>query len=218
MRYHDTVVLLATRGLVFTQTIEYLLKNGLTNIILTHDLPIPEAQNWMVDHLNENWTYYGKPEYLFFIEEDIVPPPHAYEMLREALEKDSQAGIACIDYALQGGQSTVQRSKETNDVLFCALGCTLVKAEVFTEISKPYFRTDKALRANDLEWIDIPKNTLYGMLDVWFTWQVRQAGYKIVKVGGECTHLKVQEYAAPGTNDGCHTITTKGEVTHHMTL
>lgn len=208
-------VILATRGLVFTE-VENAIDRNLVQynykVYRSSSLPIPESQNYLVEEaLKDN------PTYLFFVEEDTVMPEHAFINLVKA-----NADIACIDYGVEGW-GCVTRSKETNEVLWCGFGCTLVKKEVFDRLDKPYFRTDKALLLNDWDtnkenWVDVPLEKRYGGQDIWFCMQARKKGCTIIQVNGECKHLRLDAIGQKEINNGLHQISQKKIIEKHQII
>lgn len=196
-------IILATRGTVFTEVesaIEKMRKLHFLMVFRSFDKPIPDAQNYLVEQALEL-----SPTHLLFIEEDTVPPEGALERLLAA-----NSDIACIDYGVNGW-SCVAREKTTNEVLWCGLGCTLVKRTVFDKLEKPWFRTDKSLRLNDWQWVENPYK--YGGLDIWFCTQAKNTGFSITQVGGECKHLRLDELGKAETNGGLHRISEKEKIT-----
>lgn len=152
--------------------------------------------------------------HLMFVEEDTVMPDGGFERLLAA-----NADIACIDYAV-AGYSCITRDKNTNEVLWCGLGCTLVKREVFDTLEKPYFRSDKALLLNDwpnITWID-PGAQAYGGQDIYFCMTAREKGFKIEQVEGEAEHLKLNNLGRSEVNKGLHVISRKEKISKHQTL
>jgi hypothetical protein len=205
-------IILPTRGMVFTEVEDSISRNLDKYNYKTYrsfDLEIPECQNVLVDKALADGC-----KNLLFIEEDTVLPDGALELM---LEADSD--IACVDYSV-AGYSCITRSKDTNDILWCGLGCTLVKAEVFVKLEKPYFRSDKALLLNDwpnLTWIDAGKQA-YGGQDIYFCMQARDKGFKIKQVAGECKHLKLEALGKREINKGLHIILEKPRISKKQTL
>lgn len=209
-------IILPTRGMVFTRVeeeIEKLRKDYDIEVYRSHDLPIPEGHNY----LTEKALGDGK-EVLFYIEEDNVPPTGALEKLL-AVTKD--ADIACIDYGVSGWGCVTRNIK--GEILWCGLGTTLIKRQVFETLERPYFRVDKVLRQNDWKWIDLPEDYIktkqYGSLDIWFCCQARAKGFKIVQVDGEeSTHLQLDKLGERGTNHGCHLISERPKIEKRQVL
>ena len=207
-------VILATRGLVFTeveQAIADNLKNYDYKVFRSFTLPIPDCQNELVEQaLKEN------PSYLLFVEEDTVMPEYAFVNMVKA-----NADIACIDYGV-ASWGCVTRLKDTKEILWCGLGCTLIKREVFEVLEKPYFRIDKALRLNDFPkeevWTDIPPQKSYGGQDIWFCMQARKKGFRIEQIEGECKHLKLEALGTAELNHGLHQIVQKPVITKRQEL
>ena len=207
-------VVLPTRGLIFTEVMEQLEKIRHTSIrmnetvdmhiFFSKDLGIPDALKTLVDR-----ALAINPEYLLFIEEDTVPPDEALRFLVNA-----EADVAFIDYSVNGWACSATYT--TGEILWCGLGCTLVRASVFQELPRPYFRTDKSLSLNEetyFQWKDIPNK--YGGQDIWFFTQVREAGFSLVKVSGECRHLRLVSLARLGVNNGRHVIAPKPTIVNY---
>lgn len=207
-------IILPTRGLVFTQVeqrIEEFRKDYEITVYRSHNLPIPSGHN----NLTENALGDGN-KYLFFIEEDTIPPARAIEKLLAA-----DSGIACIDYGVSGW-GCITKNKQ-GEILWCGLGCTLIKREVFEALEKPYFRTDKVLRLNDMTWQDLPQsyieNKNYGGLDIWFCSKAREKGFKVVQVEGEeADHLQLLNLGEKGKNHGLHEIGPKPKISKHQVI
>ena len=184
-----------TRGLIFTEVVTSI--GDVEQVIFSHDLTIPEAHNRLTKAALSD-----KPDYILFIEEDTVLPRGGLQLLLK-----ENADIACIDYAV-GGWGCVTKN-QWGDILWCGLGSTLIRREVFEALPYPWFRSDKQLRLNDYTWIDAPVNS-YGGQDIWFCLQARKAGFKIKQVEGvEARHLKLDRLGTAEINHGLHEISPK---------
>lgn len=204
-------VILPSRGLIFAEVIDSVLKNlrGLDYRLYTSwNLTIPDCVNTLVEQaLQENMTHF------LFIEEDTVMPEHGFRNLFR-----TDADIACIDYGV-AGYSCITRDSNTNEILWCGLGSTLVKRKVFDTLEKPYFRSDVQLLLNNYpkeEWIPASRDA-YGGHDIYFCVKARKAGFQIVQVPGECKHLKLDSLGKPEINKGLHVISQKPKITKHQT-
>ena len=205
-------VCIPSRGLIFAE-VEDALSRELTiwssKIYRSFTLPIPDSHNSLVEK-----ALADKCKWILFIEEDTVIPEGG---LRKLLEAD--ADIACIDYSV-AGYSCITRDKNTNEILWCGMGCTLVKSKVFAKLEKPYFRSDKLLLLNswpNVEWIDAGAQG-YGGQDIYFCMMARKAGFKIEQVEGECKHLKLEELGKREINKGLHKIVQKEPINKHQIL
>jgi hypothetical protein len=178
-------------------------------IYFSHNLKIPDSQNFLVDQaLKGDYTH------LLFIEEDTVMPEKA---VRDMLALD--ADVACIDYGV-AGYSCLTKDGNTGEILWCGLGCTLIKREVFDSLEKPYFRSDKALLLNnwpEVQWIDAGKQA-YGLQDIWFFMQAREKGYTIKQAEGECRHLQLESLGKREINNGLHVIKQKPKISKYQVL
>lgn len=212
-------IILPTRGLAFTKVliaIEALRKNHDLRVYYSHDLPIPDGHNELTKK-----ALADDCEYILIIEEDTVPPTGALEKL---LAVDSD--IAAIDYGVSGWGCITKNSK--GEVLWCGLGCTLVKRHVFEKMTYPYFRADMSLnletdeQGNSIikEWRKLPAEYIrtkqYGSLDIWFCCEARRLGFTITQVEGECEHLELVELGKRETNHGIHTIQAKAKITKNQ--
>ena len=143
----------------------------------SHDLPIPNSFNEVAANaLEYPW------ESAWFVEEDVVVPRGA---LREM--QWLQADIAAVDYMLKTDPPTLSHRTIDDRVVFVALGCTLVRREVFEALDRPWFRDDKILIATrggkPERWLlsldDRPKEMKYGNQDVYFCVKALEAGFSI---------------------------------------
>lgn len=205
-------VILCTRGLVFT-SVENAISGNLAGfnhkIFRSHDLKIPDSQNYLLEQaIQEDFTHF------LFVEEDTVMPRYAVaDMLLQ------NSAITCVDYGV-AGYSCITRDKATGEILWCGLGCTLVKREVFTKLEKPYFRSDKALLLNDwpeIKWIEAGAQA-YGGQDIWFCTHAREKGFQITQVKGECQHLQLDALGRREINNGLHQISQKPTISTNTVL
>lgn len=201
---NDIAIILPTRGFIFTEVamaIENMRHNTWMRIrvYMSHNRPIPCGINELVDEALQD----PNTSHLLFIEEDTVPPAHALNKLIQTI-----ADISFIDYGVNGWSCSA-RHHDTGNILWCGLGCTLVKRHVFKELDKPYFRTDKKFRLNTCEWVDAVGTNIYGGQDIWFFLHAREKGFKIEQIEGECKHLKLDSLGQVEINKGIHTISQK---------
>lgn len=170
-----------TRGMICAETIRGLNKNNLDGFLTIIGLPIPDAQNEAVRRALKN-----KPSHILFIEDDTVIPDGALEKM---LEMDED--IVTVEYPMDNGYSTI--TKQGDEILWCGLGCTLIKKEVFDKVSQPYFETNYSWRIHTpfrLERISNPSK--YGGQDINFFMKCRKQGIRIAQLEGfEAKHLRV---------------------------
>lgn len=200
-------LILPSRGLVFAEVLESLFDNlqGYDyKIYQAIGLPIPDCQNIPVERALADGC-----SHLWFVEDDTVPPKGILEKLLS-----SGGDITAVDYAVNGW-GCITRDKINGEIVWCGLGCTLVKSSVFKEIERPYFRDDQQLRLNDMKWIPAPKNR-YGGQDIWFCMKALEKGFKIVQIQGECKHLKLDALGTPEQNNGAHKISVKSKIEKHQ--
>lgn len=204
-------VVLPSRGLIFAEVEQALsdnLKGYPYRTYRSFTLPIPDCQNYLTD-----LALTDHPDYILYVEEDTVMPDGAVDDM--IMQK---ADIACIDYSVNGYSCITKDQKGTP--LWCGLGCTLVKREVFDKLEKPYFRSDKLLLLNswpNIEWIDAGAQG-YGGQDIYFCVKAREAGFTIKQVKGEAKHLKLEELGRREVNNGLHIISQKEKINKYQIL
>lgn len=187
------IAVVCTRGVIFAKTIKSLQSNGIDGFLVIDSLGIPDAQNEAVkEALKTECTH------IWFVEDDM-------EFMSGTLQKllDTQAPIACADYPVDNGYSTIHREGEL--IKNCGLGCTLINRDVFEKLDYPWFRTDKSISAKDGSVLDQPYK--YGGQDIWFGRMAREAGYTIKQTEGlEVSHLRCAELSRNENNNGCYQI------------
>jgi hypothetical protein len=202
-------VVLPTRGLVYTKVEQAIEEMGSgIRVYRSWNLPIPDGHNQLAKQALEEGN-----DLVFFIEEDTVPPKGGLEKL---LQADSD--IACMDYGISGWGCVTKNPK--GEILWCGLGCTLVKRKVLEKMTYPYFRADMSLRLNDWTWQELPeqyiKTKQYGSLDIWFCTQARKLGFTIKQVEGECEHLELVALGEREKNHGLHIINTRPKISKNQ--
>ena len=210
-------VLTPTRGLIHSRTIETVEKN-LEKIkeheskkFFTHDRPIPDAQNELVKKALK-WG----ADYLWFVEEDnLIPSGTLLKMLNAIQTHD--CGVVAVDYPV-GSKNYSTISRKNGRILWCALGCTLVKRDIFKQLKKPWFRTDRTFRILskdplELEEQEVPNK--YGGHDIWFGMSLNKLGIQIYQLPKVVAgHMKMEEAGKPGLNKGAHKIKILDKIDH----
>lgn len=205
-------VCIASRGLVHSRTIESVLKNVQDNwkLFFTHDQPIPDAQNSLVKKALE-WG----ADYLWFVEEDMLTPERT---LKEMLKEDKE--VIALDYPV-GEKRYSCIARKNGEILWCGLGCTLIKREVFEKIGEPYFEADKTVRitSHDPFEYEIDENTpyKYGGHDILFGIKIREKGVEISQLEGTAGHIKPVTEGTQGSNTGTHEFEVWNEIKNYQT-
>ena len=209
--------LIASRGLVHSRTMDCVVKNlkdievypNDHEILLTHDLSIPDAQNWLVEEaLETDCTHF------WFVEEDnTFPTGILFKMILE------DEPVVALDYPVGKKQySTIMRKDD--EIYWCGLGCTLIKREVFQQIGNPWFRTDKTWRitnAKKMEMVEEDVPNKYGGHDINFGMECRRLGIPIHSVDGIVGgHLEVIHDSTPGRNKGVHRIVEHNTISNYQ--
>lgn len=203
---------LPTRATLFTEVLESIERErGVYGIALfpSHDLPVPDAFNILTEKALKSGC-----EYIWFIEEDTVPPKNCLSSMLRALDSNRNAGAAIVEYPLFGGHSTLVQNERTKENMWSGLGCTLIPSWIFREMKKPWFRSDLAFLINKEAWETVDPAKQYGLYDVRFFCEMRKLGYSIVQVPGVCRHLQLQKTGATQNNQATHVVSLKSEEIH----
>lgn len=191
-------VLIPTRGTLFTQTVAAL-DRELTPYVhvrfYTTDLPIPDCRNALMEQAMTSglpFTHY------LMVDDDVIIPSGG---LQAMLDLDSE--VVVIDYPAHytgtyANSGNVSFTDETrSEILWAGLGCTLVKASVFEELKKPYFRSGGQL----YDKLPNGRKILYGARvshggeDFEFYQDCRKLGIKLKQVDGMVAgHAKIMRH------------------------
>lgn len=163
------------------------------NTAHTWKAPIAEARNYFAEQAIEQ-----KARYLFFLDEDVVPPGHALRQLIYILDTHPDVmiagGIYChksppampmVFRGLGQGPYLDWKAGEMFEVDAIAMGCTLIRTDVFQHLPKPWFKT-----VDDLSkfWDGIAKAEVWTE-DMYLCDLVKKAGFKIIADGSVlCGH------------------------------
>lgn len=221
---------LPSRGLVHSRTLEAVLaaldvareRIRCVGWFLTHDLPIPDCHETTAER-----ALAAGADYLWFVEEDMVPPPDALLLLLSTADTTG-AGIVTIDYPISEHptQSAIMH-KANGSVFWCGLGCTLVHRDVFALLARPWFRSSHPgvmIRhgAHDpWHWEDLPPHAAnvfaYGGQDVWLCYQALLAGITIAEVPNMVAgHARLRSWGERQTNQGAHTVDVLTRIERNM--
>lgn len=219
-------VVTPSRGLVHSRTIEAVMSNIaeataaghlVTGWYLTHDLPIPDC----AERAAELGLASGA-DVIWFVEEDVIPLDHALLAMLPFVGYPPARGLCdaiAVDYpvgATEDGWGCIVKS-DAGEVLWCGLGCTLFRREVFERLPRPWFRDDiQFVRRND-HWEARPTphapQHRYGQHDIALSFALREAGMRIEQVPGmTASHAHLEALGAQGTNLGCHQISIRTEI------
>lgn len=194
----EIVTIIPTRGVIFSRTIESLKKNGINSFLPIEGLPIPDSHNEGVRQALKEYS-----SYVLIMEDDMVMPEGALEQM---IKKDT--AIVCLDYPMDNGYSTICR--KGGEILWCGLGCILIKRKVLETIGDPWFTTDYSYRINSedpLELEKISNPSKYGGCDINFCMKARELGYRIESVEGmDALHLRMRGLDKIQINSGSYEI------------
>lgn len=215
MRLSTVVTLTPSRGLIHSRTVEAGLAalafpgDAVTHRgwLVTHDLPIPECH----ERLAERGLATGA-DYLWFVEEDMTPPPDALMRLI-TWQRETGAGVVLMDYPV-GEHPTRHAILRQPDgaVVYGGLGCALITCTALERIPRPWFSTahEYALRRDRNGFYTLCETERpypYGGLDVAFCARARASGVRLSFVEGQCAgHARLRALGKPQDNQGVHSI------------
>jgi hypothetical protein len=178
-------------------TLKYPMNSGIAMLYLKNK-DRAEARNQLVERAKELGA-----EYIFFVDDDTVPPHNVMTRLLQELEMDKDAAVCGGIYCSKTDPPTplvyLARDESTHwgwkygDVFRCwgiGTGCMLIRMSVFDEIEKPWFK--------EIDWTfdpDKPEEPLDPMIphnvsayrmtdDLYFCEKLAQAGKKVLAHGG----------------------------------
>jgi hypothetical protein len=182
--------LFPSRGLLGSQMMESVDANleGYDHVkIYSHDLPIPESFNSLVEDFLQTDS-----DYAWFVEEDVVPPASALDLMLSA-----EVAVAFVDYPLKNFPNRPCYGTYRGRLIWVGFGCTLVHRAVFTTLKKPWFETQwkyvavhsgSAQAEPEIKIIEDPFRP-YGGQDLFFCHNAIKAGFAIqVMMGLRCKH------------------------------
>jgi hypothetical protein len=194
----------------------------------THDLPIPDCH----ERVTELGMATGA-EYLWFVEEDTVPPADA---LTASLALN--ADVAAVDYPVGYPKGwIVPKRADSGDggavspgcwpcmprpnkgiIEWAPFGCTLIHRRVFETLTQPWFVTDQQTVTWHFGDVMTRKEVVkeawkYGGEDVEFGERLQTAGFRIAKVEGMLAgHALLKTWGPLGDNDGAHGIVVRDKI------
>lgn len=214
---------LPSRGLIHSRTIDAVLAAlayaaphaDMVGWFMTHDLPIPDCHETLAER-----AMAAGAEYVWFVEEDMIPPPDALTRLLDR-QRETGAGIVTLDYPL-GEHPThsalMRHEADGGSIWWCGLGCTLITRDVFTRLARPWFRSEhpgafvRSGERGPWRWQDTPPGAAphtheYGGQDIWLCYQATRSGFTIETIPGlTAGHARLRSWGAQHTNHGAHTV------------
>lgn len=210
-------VCLASRGCIHSRTIESLMKQIKSidcEIFISHDKPIPDAQNYLINKsLEYDW------DYQLWLEEDVVMSDGLLaDMICDFIE-DRSIDIISVPYFLNGGSLSIQFFKSGGNkgkFRFSGMGCMLIRRTLLERVTeRPFFSDKFAFKANHQDGSSLteknrivydPKGirNVYALQDLYFWQLLMDAGAKPKFYSSTCDHYNFVESGKRETNKGCH--------------
>lgn len=194
-------VILPSRGLVFSQTLEEILRETLSvgcewRLFFAHSRPIPDCFNEpLTEAVEAGFTHF------WVVEDDMALP---VGVLHDLINAD--APVTACDYPV-GTQMAVTYDRY-GVVLYTGTGCLLMTRDAL--ISVLPFSTEYYYQSAGHTWTrhDVePGRTVYGLHDVHLGMTLHDRGTPIHVIPTLCTQRRVIRHAEPNQNDhGWHDI------------
>lgn len=200
-------VVLPSRGLLFSQTFEELLRELKPfehKIYFAHGRPIPQCFNEPLEEALKD----KEITHILFCEDDMMIPDG---VLKKMVGLNVPA--TALDYPFKNdGEATILHDPQ-GYALYSGTGFLLVWREIFDKIPAPVFRTDLAWdvrieKGTLYMWPrDVSKVKTYGLHDINFGLTLWTNGYPIVPAA-PAGQRKLIAMGQKNTNHGAHIIKT----------
>ena len=198
-------VVLPTRGTIFSETVATVFANLSQSEfdfdLMMTTLPIPQAFNYLF-HLAVG----SGADYIWMVEDDIVPPLGALEEMVRVLDS-LNLDVITADYPLDSGRSHIRRKDDA--ILYAGTGCMVVRANSLVRFPKPYFSTawDFIYDEETKSFTKIKSpNKKWGGQDAYFYIQAAKHGLKVGSIPIICKHYRVNELGEHKSNRGLHKV------------
>jgi hypothetical protein len=199
-------VILPSRGLMFSQTLEELLREleGFDyEIFWSHGRPLPECFNEPLERILADPSVYA----VLLCEDDMILPRG---ILRKMFAMNYPA--VALDYPFKSdGDSTMLHDPEGN-VIYSGTGFLLCARLILEAMPKPVFRTDTAwdiaVKRNNhmVLWPRKLNKIAYGLHDVYLGMMLFSNGIPIRDLGITAGQRKLVRLGQKETNNGAHQI------------
>ncbi len=208
----DTLaVVLPSRGLMFSETLEELLgelEGFKYEIYFAHERPLPECFNEPTERALSNPDVFA----VLFCEDDMIIPKG---ILRKMFDKAYP--VVALDYPFQqNGDSTVLHDPE-GFAFWTGTGFLLVARQVLENIPRPIWKTgstfDPFIDKDTIHfWPRELEGVHYGLHDLNFGLTLYSAGMPIMVMEETAGQRKLKELGKKRTNKGAHEIYELTEV------
>ncbi len=201
-------VILPSRGLVFSKTMESVIANlkGYDfTLYMAHNLPIPDCFNEPITRALKD-----KVAVLWFVEEDMTFPMGTFKKMLDIFTGNDKVAVTGVYADRRTGKNLIC-SNEKGTVIYTGMGCLLVSADIVAKLDKPYvqracFEKIKTKNGFDYKLVDGVKNEWYGTQDVYFSYSLRKLGLRILTVEAKIGHLQLIKRGVDEKNTGTHEI------------
>lgn len=211
-------VVLPSRGLVYSQTIEELYRElnalGIAyQVHFSHARPIPDCFE-----IPTTEALAGDCTHVLYVEEDMVLP----EGIVGRMAARVKHALAC-DYPVGGSDGGTVMYDPEGVAFFTGCGLLMVDADLLRSLPRPIWRTDvRWLPRTDDGYVYFDVSTddskHYGQQDVAFGLRLYANSMPIEVMDETIGQRRVVERGKPGVNEGAHQIIEKMEIVKRLDL
>lgn len=213
---NNIAIILPSRGLVFSKTVEELLtelKDIPHKIFWSHGRPIPDCFE-----IPTQEALKGDFSHLLVIEEDMILPKGC---IKKMLARNVHA--IAYDYPVTGAPSGTVLYDTPNTAFFTGCGILLVQMDIVRRMPNPIWKVDIAWNMKlfgDRVEFNIQKHSteFYGQQDIAFGLRLYANEMPIHVIKETTGQRKLVKRGAGMTNDGSHEIVEYTEVTKQAYL
>lgn len=212
---HNIAVILPSRGLVFSKTVEELLgelKPYNHKIFWSHGRPIPDCFEVPTQEILKDKSF----THLLTVEEDMIIPRGT---LKNAFRANKP--VVAYDYPVTGAKSGTVLYDLDNNAYFTGCGFLLVEMGVIRKLKPPVWRVDIEWNMKqvgnkyrfDIKLVDDKKN--YGQQDIAFGLRLYYNNTPIHVMSETIGQRKLEKRGRGRSNQGYHEIVEYTEVGKH---
>ena len=215
MKSVKLAILLPSRGLVFSKTVEELLREVAPynhKIFWSHGRPIPDCFEIPTQEILKDKSF----THLLTVEEDMIIPEGT---LRDAIEADKP--VVAYDYPVTGSNGGTILYDIDGSAYFSGCGFLLVDMNIVRRLKPPIWRVDIEWNMKqfnnryrfDIKLVDDKKN--YGQQDIAFGLRLYYNNTPIYVMPKTIGQRKLEKRGKGRTNKGAHEIIEYMDIYRH---
>lgn len=210
-------VILPSRGLMFSETFEELLRelsNFNYEIFWAHGKPLPDAFNEPTERALADKDVFA----VLIVEDDMIIP----KGILGRMFKQNYPVVA-LDYPFKNDGDSTVLNDPNGFAYWSGTGFILIAKQILEAMPKPVWRTDLAwdtmIKGDSLVfWPRKLNHVAYGLHDVNFGMVLYSSGVPIRMMHKTAGQRKLVELGTPGSNNGAHNIRELTKVGRDMVV